>query len=118
MMIPPNYGPRYGEEFRDMFASLAAKYPLAFVPFLLDEVALKPELMQADGIHPNAAGQPQMLENLWPEAQAAASCPRQTRKLACDTLVEGSSWKNIGSSRIRRAFALRSMSTSTPRSRR
>src|SRR5688572_8747741 len=54
MMIPPNYGPRYGDEFREMFASLAAKYSVSFLPFLLEEVALKPELMQADGIHPNA----------------------------------------------------------------
>ena len=118
MLIPPNYGPRYGQEFRDMFAALAAKYPVAFVPFLLDQVALKNEFMQDDGIHPNAAGQPQMLENLWPELKPLLVAPRQTRKLACDTLVEGSSWKSIGSSRIRRAFALRSMSTSTPRSRR
>ena len=41
MMIPPNYGARYGQEFRDMFAALAAKYSVAFVPFLLDQVALE-----------------------------------------------------------------------------
>ena len=75
MMIPPNYGPRYGEEFREMFASLAAKYSVAFLPFLLDEVALKPELMQADGIHPNAAGQPQILENLWPTLKPMLVAP-------------------------------------------
>jgi len=75
MMIPPNYGPRYGEEFRQMFASLAGKYSLAFVPFLLDQVALKPELMQADGIHPNAAGQPQVLANLWPELKPLLVAP-------------------------------------------
>ena len=75
MMIPPNYGPRYGEEFRDMFASLATKYSVAFVPFLLEEVALKPELMQDDGIHPNAAGQPQMLENLWPALKPLLVAP-------------------------------------------
>lgn len=66
MVIPPNYGPRYGQEFRDMFAELAKKQQLAFVPFFLDKVALEPGLMQADGIHPNAKGQPRMLENLWP----------------------------------------------------
>src|SRR5689334_23279734 len=42
MIIPPNYGPRYGQEFRDMFSDLAAKYPVGFLPFLLDQVALKP----------------------------------------------------------------------------
>jgi acyl-CoA thioesterase-1 len=67
MVIPPNYGPRYGQEFRDMFADLAKKNSLAFVPFFLDQVALNPDFMQADGLHPNAKGQPQMLENLWPK---------------------------------------------------
>jgi acyl-CoA thioesterase-1 len=67
MVIPPNYGQRYGQEFRDMFSTLAKTQSLAFVPFFLDQVALNPELMQDDGIHPNAKGQPQMLENLWPK---------------------------------------------------
>ena len=75
MMIPPNYGPRYGEEFRQMFATLASEYSLAFVPFLLDQVALKPELMQADGIHANAAGQPKILANLWPELKPLLVAP-------------------------------------------
>ncbi len=67
MLIPPNYGPRYSQEFRDMFSSLAKEQRVAFVPFFLDRVALEPGMMQADGIHPNAAGQPRMLENLWPK---------------------------------------------------
>jgi acyl-CoA thioesterase-1 len=66
MMIPPNYGARYATEFRDLFAALAKSNAIPFVPFLLDEVALKADLMQDDGIHPNAKGQPRMLENLWP----------------------------------------------------
>ena len=75
MVIPPNYGPRYGQEFRDMFTSLAAKYPVAFVPFLLDQVALKPELMQADGIHANARGQPLLLNNVWPKLKPLLLAP-------------------------------------------
>jgi acyl-CoA thioesterase-1 len=75
MMIPPNYGPRYGEEFREMFAALAKKYSVAFVPFFLDKVALEPGLMQADGIHPNAAGQPQMLRNVWPALKPLLVAP-------------------------------------------
>jgi len=75
MMIPPNYGPRYGEDFRKMFSDLAGKYSLAFVPFLLDQIALNPELMQADGIHPNSAGQPQILKNLWPELKPLLVAP-------------------------------------------
>jgi len=76
MIIPPNYGPRYGQEFRGMFADLAAKYPVGFVPFLLEQVALRPELMQADGIHANARGQPQMLENVWPKLKPMLVAPR------------------------------------------
>jgi acyl-CoA thioesterase-1 len=75
MVIPPNYGARYGQEFRDMFAALAAQYHPAFVPFFLDKVALKPELMQADGLHPNAQGQPQLLENLWPKLKPLLVAP-------------------------------------------
>jgi acyl-CoA thioesterase-1 len=75
MMIPPNYGQRYGEEFREMFASLATRYAVQFLPFLLDEVALNPELMQADGIHPNAQGQPRILENLWPKLKPLLVAP-------------------------------------------
>jgi acyl-CoA thioesterase-1 len=77
MMIPPNYGPRYGQEFRDMFTDLASKHPVGFVPFLLDQVALQPGLMQADGIHPNAGGQPRMLDNVWPKLQPLLVAPRK-----------------------------------------
>jgi acyl-CoA thioesterase I len=75
MVIPPNYGQRYEQQFRDMFADLAKQKTLAFVPFFLDKVALEPKLMQSDGIHPNAAGQPQMLENLWPKLKPLLVAP-------------------------------------------
>jgi acyl-CoA thioesterase-1 len=75
MVIPPNYGPRYGQQFRDMFAALAQEYQLSFVPFFLDKVALNPDLMQADGIHANAKGQPQLLENLWPKLKPLLVAP-------------------------------------------
>jgi acyl-CoA thioesterase-1 len=65
--IPPNYGPRYTEEFHQVFHDLAAEHGTAFVPFILDRVALEDGLMQADGLHPNAAGQPVILDNVWPE---------------------------------------------------
>ena len=77
MMIPPNYGPRYGQEFRDMFGALATRNSIALVPFLLDEVALNPEFMQKDGIHPNSRGQPRMLENLWPGLKPLLVAPRK-----------------------------------------
>ena len=78
MMIPPNYGQRYAQEFRDMYTSLASSHSIALVPFLLDKVALNPELMQDDGIHANVKGQPVMLENVWPTLKPLLVAPRKT----------------------------------------
>jgi len=64
--IPPNYGSRYTEEFARVFPEVAQQYHLPLVPFLLDKVALDPALMQEDGMHPNAAGEPPVLDTLWP----------------------------------------------------
>jgi acyl-CoA thioesterase I len=64
--IPPNYGPRYTQQFTAAYTDLAREHRLPFVPFLLKDVALKPALMQGDGMHPNAAGEPHVLENVWP----------------------------------------------------
>jgi len=64
--IPPNYGPRYTEEFTGIFPALAKQYHLPLVPFLLQDVALNPTRMQEDGMHPNAAGEPPVLETVWP----------------------------------------------------
>jgi acyl-CoA thioesterase-1 len=75
MMIPPNYGQRYAREFRDMFGELAKKNSIPLVPFLLDEVALKAGLMQDDGIHANAKGQPRMLDNVWPKLKPLLVAP-------------------------------------------
>jgi acyl-CoA thioesterase I len=63
--LPVNYGPRYRDALRKVYVDLAAQYHTALVPFLLEGVALKPELMQADGLHPTAAGEPRVLENVW-----------------------------------------------------
>ena len=64
--ILPNYGRRYTESFYAVFQELARKYKLSLVPFLLDGVALKPELMQDDQLHPTAEAQPQLLQNILP----------------------------------------------------
>ncbi|MEZ5457965.1 MAG: arylesterase [Steroidobacteraceae bacterium] len=66
MKIPPNYGPRYTRGFEQIFSDLAREYRLPLVPFLLDKVALTDGLMQDDGLHPTARGQPVMLDNVWP----------------------------------------------------
>ncbi len=67
--IPPNYGPRYGEAFANIFPELAKQYHLPLVPFLLQDVALNPARMQEDGMHPNAAGELVVLETVWPYLQ-------------------------------------------------
>lgn len=64
--IPPNYGPRYTQEFERVFPELANQYHLPLVPFLLEKVALDPGLMQPDGMHPNAHGEAPVLDNVWP----------------------------------------------------
>jgi len=67
MRIPPNYGPKYTAEFVQMYADLSARYHLRLVPFLLESVALDSSRMQEDGLHPNALGEPAVLDTLWPQ---------------------------------------------------
>jgi acyl-CoA thioesterase-1 len=69
MRMPPNYGLAYTEQFRDSFSAIARDKKIPLVPFLLNDIALSPNLMQDDDIHPNALGQPQLLENVWPALQ-------------------------------------------------
>jgi acyl-CoA thioesterase-1 len=64
--IPPNYGPAYAENFHAIYQELAERYGLLLIPFILENVALDPDLMLADGIHPNVAGQEVLLNNVWP----------------------------------------------------
>ncbi len=68
--IPVNYGPQYRDALRSMYRDLARDFNLPLVPFLLDGVALDPDLMQADGLHPTAAAQPKLLDNVWPMLEA------------------------------------------------
>jgi acyl-CoA thioesterase-1 len=65
MKIPPNYGKRYIEMFYNIYPQLAAELKVSYVPFILEDVALKTELMQADGLHPNALAQPIVAERIW-----------------------------------------------------
>ncbi|GLQ94728.1 arylesterase [Dyella acidisoli] len=64
--MPVNYGPQYRDGLRAVYADLAREKHAALVPFLLDGVALNPALMQEDGLHPVAAGEPMVLDNVWP----------------------------------------------------
>ncbi|WP_347330303.1 arylesterase [Marinimicrobium locisalis] len=66
IQIPPNYGRRYTDQFTSVYPELAKEKGVALVPFMLEGVATKREMMQNDGIHPNAQAQPAILNNVWP----------------------------------------------------
>ncbi len=66
MKIPPNYGRAYTDAFSAVFPKVAKAEGVTALPFFLDGVAGVPELMQKDGIHPNAKAQPKLLELAWP----------------------------------------------------
>ncbi len=85
LMIPPNYGIDYAREFRELYPALAKRERVAFVPFLLEGIADHPELFQADQLHPVAAAQGRMLDNVWPSLEPvlrkhAAVSPRARAK--------------------------------------
>lgn len=66
IQIPTNYGRRYREAFEKVFSDLANQYDIPWIEFFMDGIALNEDLMQNDGIHPNATAQPMLLDNAWP----------------------------------------------------
>ena len=73
--LPVNYGPQYRDGLRTIYAGLARERNAALLPFLLDGVALDPDLMQADGLHPVAAAEPRVLDNVWKVLQPLLRAP-------------------------------------------
>ena len=65
MLAPPTMGLEYQREYSNAFPDLAHEHQIAYLPFLLDNVALRRELNQADGIHPNAEGTKIMMANIY-----------------------------------------------------
>ncbi len=65
MQIPPNYGDAYANQFSAVFVEVAEATGAAVIPLFLQGVALDPDLMQADNIHPNAKAQPKLLDTVW-----------------------------------------------------
>ena len=63
--LPPNYGPRYNQQFAALYLRLSDRYGIPLVPQMLDKVADHRELMQDDGMHPKAEAQPQVMRNIW-----------------------------------------------------
>ena len=70
MRMPPNYGRAYTERFFNMYQNLAKEVKAPLVPFMLEGVADKPALFQADRLHPNADAHPIILNNIWPTFKA------------------------------------------------
>ena len=66
MVLPPNYGRRYTAAFEKIFADIAERFDLAFVPFILDGVATSSGLIQGDGIHPRPEAQGMIVEDIVP----------------------------------------------------
>ncbi len=60
--IPPNYGPRYGQQFSGIYPQLAEKHQITLWPFFMDNIAVNRDLMLGDGIHPNSEAQPLISE--------------------------------------------------------
>ncbi len=73
--LPVNFGPRYRDQLRAVYADLAQAKDTALVPFLLEGVALEPTLILDDGLHPNAAAQPRILDNVWPVLAPLVDAP-------------------------------------------
>lgn len=69
MQIPPNYGRKYTHAFREIYPTLAQSHNTLLVPFILASVAAQAGLMQADGIHPTAEGQPLIVDQVRPLVQ-------------------------------------------------
>ncbi|MBL0520493.1 arylesterase [Aeromonas enteropelogenes] len=64
IQLPRNYGARYLRQFEQIFPELAEANKLPLLPFFMDDIALRPELMMNDGIHPTPAAQPQIRDKV------------------------------------------------------
>lgn len=76
ILMPPNYGAEYTRQFSQVYAELSRRYGVPLLPFLLKGVAEHRELMQADGMHPIAEAEPQVLDNVWPGLKPLLKKPR------------------------------------------
>jgi acyl-CoA thioesterase-1 len=74
--LPANYGADFVNAFHQVYYDVAETASVPMVPFFLEGVALDPDLMQADGIHPNDRAQPRLLENVWPYLEPMLDHPK------------------------------------------
>ncbi len=85
MEMPPNYGPVYTRQFRDMFPELAKEYGVGLIPFFLQGVGGRPELNQEDGIHPTAQGYTIVTENVWKVLEPLLKRQPRITRIRCAT---------------------------------
>lgn len=65
IQIPPNLGRTYTHRFTQIYRDLGSREGVSLIPFILEGVATIDDLMQGDGIHPNAKGQPIIMQTVW-----------------------------------------------------
>ncbi len=73
--IPPNYGKKYTQRFNALYTELAQETGVTLLPFMLNNIALYPELMQADRLHPTEQAQKIIMENIWEEIKGIVAAP-------------------------------------------
>ncbi|MCH2454897.1 MAG: arylesterase [Idiomarina sp.] len=66
VMVPPNYGQRFAEQFRQVFKEVGEEEGVKLVPFFMEQIATNPDNVQNDGIHPTAEAQPKIADFLEP----------------------------------------------------
>ena len=76
MYVPPNYGPDYTQKFHAVYTRLSKDLGVPLVPFLLAGIENKPELFQADQMHPAQQAQGILLDNVWPALKPLLGKPR------------------------------------------
>jgi len=76
MRLPPNYGPAYTREFDALYTGVAGARKVPLLPYFFDGFGERNELFQPDRIHPTAAAQPKLVDNLWPILAPLLGKPR------------------------------------------
>lgn len=87
--MPPNYGPQYTERFYAVYESLARERKVPWVPFFLEGVALREDLFQDDGIHPDLEAQPILLDNVWPALEPLLEATRAAGAISAPAPTSG-----------------------------
>ncbi|KVZ30775.1 arylesterase [Burkholderia ubonensis] len=76
MFVPPNYGPDYTQKFHGIYTRLSKDLGVPLVPFLLAGIENRPDMFQADQIHPTQQAQGVLLDNVWPSLKPLLGKPR------------------------------------------